>query len=320
MKKIAFSLLLAVLLLTSASCSVSRQESFHPVIAPGSYAITVSNTEDIYYLNLKMFDHKKNSKRSSTDTVNRVYIGSPDEGRVIKADEIEIYPKDRIKLADFDAFEVDFILTLITNHICQIKDAHIELEYVNGESEQFYMGDIAFIYCDTASEGKHVKERSATPVCNEYMELQAMIIELEATEEARLTQFNFNLPKYGINADEVKVFHDNDSFNKIKKLQEEGKLDSLFPGIYKMDMVEDVSYNFNNNTYLHKGMNMIVIPFTFKKGERYSPIKILGGYFEYEVDGQLYRRNLLSIPYVLVSSYMEEKIMEWINYEGKRHN
>ena len=132
--------------------------------------------------------------------------------------------------------------------------------------------------------------------------MTALIIEFFCEEELRLESFDFGLPKYGIDSERVECLQS--SLDELEEPYYDKTLDQDFEAIYTLPMT-------TTRVVMKQGRNTLVIPFTFIKGAKSSPISALGGLLHYLVDDVPYTYLIETIPYVI--GYPPSPIEEYLN-------
>lgn len=134
-----------------------------------------------------------------------------------------------------------------------------------------------------------------------------IIIEFWVEEELRLESFDFGLPKYGIDTERVNCLQS--SMDKLEELYFDKTLDQKFEGIYSLPKTTTREISLGE-IVIKPGLNTLVIPFTFIKGAKSSPICALGGLLHYSIDDVPYAYSIETIPYII--GYPPSPIEEYL--------
>lgn len=281
---------------------------------PWSFAVTTELSESgaTITLPLTLLEGRQNSKRTDPSLFTADIISPADESDFIdnsfrvtitEVEEVGIlYPKgDPIYIYNFA------VSAPLTNNFSYM-DAHLLLSYNDGSSEELYIGDLSFIFVPENVTDQHLKKLRALPVVNmETWEMTAIIIEFWVEEELRLESFDFGLPKYGIDTERVNCLQS--SMDKLEELYFDKTLDQKFEGIYSLPKTTTREISLGE-IVIKPGLNTLVIPFTFIKGAKSSPICALGGLLHYSIDDAPYAYSIETIPYII--GYPPSPIEEYL--------
>jgi hypothetical protein len=313
LKKRVLIALTIIVLLTAALVYANRipqgGNSF-AAFYPWSFAVTTDLSEPSaeVTLPLTLLEGRQNSKRTDPNLYSAEIISPADhDGFRVTITEVEEVGELYHKGDPIYIYQFAVSVPLTSNFT--FKDARLLLSYNDGSSEDLYIGDLSLIYVPEDVTDQHLKKLRALPVLNmETWEMTALIIEFFCEEELRLESFDFGLPKYGIDTERVTCLQS--SMDKLEELYFDKTLDQKFEGIYSLPKTTTREISLGE-IVIKPGLNTLVIPFTFIKGAKFSPICALGGLLHYLVDDAPYAYSIETIPYVI--GYPPSPIEEYLN-------
>ncbi|SES70619.1 hypothetical protein [Anaerobranca gottschalkii] len=325
-KKIIF--LLVFLVISSLLLAFINKNTSFPsdetLIYPWSYSIDVSlesTDEDSFvtigFLMLKNYPNSKNTdpnliieaRLSSPITVDETtekdYV-DPHLSIAVSVKDIEKIGKTKVDSKEVYLYNLFVNIPRSTNFV--FEDAYLELTYISGIKEKIYIGDLAFFNVQSIFyEVDHcIQKTRALVALNELWEITALIIEFNVKDNVVLEAFNFSLPKFGIDQENVVVLKE--PLDRVEDLYLKRELDKEFPNIYEMAIVEQPTKALN--VELHQGVNTVIIPFTKSTADFVPKIKVLGGLFTYLKENEQFIYPLESLEYFLISPFenLEELI------------
>lgn len=313
------SIALAIIILTTVGLVYANripqgEESF-AAFYPWSFSVTTDlKPGSEVTLPLTLLEGRQNSKKTDPSLYTAAIISQADlendslDSRFnVTVTEVaeagKIYHKgDPIYIYNF------FVSLPLTNNFA-FEDAHLMLQYNDGSSEEQYIGDLSFIYVPDSITDQHLKKTRALPIIKMgTWEMTALIIEFMVEEELRLESFDFGLPKYGIDTDRVTCRKKN--MDDLEGMYIDRTLDQEFEDIYTLAETETREIGLGG-LVIEPGLNTLIIPFTFIKGAKLSPISALGGLLHYTVNDLPYTYLIETIPYVV--GHPQPAIEEYLN-------
>ncbi len=253
-------------------------------------------------VDLFLLDNRRNSKFTSKDTLIEMKLVS-ENGNELQI-ELNGEVNQSTQPVDIDGKQVyidTFSVKIPFNTNATMENCSIVFKFRDESTETVYAGDFAFIDTSQIISSDKIKNTITYPITriiNGYPTIVGFILEITAEQDAVLKEFDFRLPKYGVNSNKIVVR--NEPADKYIELFEKNELEQEFPGITTIEKVDKTSYSLDD-ILIKKGINTIIIPLTTNEQGFIPPIINFGGVLNYTIDETNYNYVIQDMKYLSVN-------------------
>ena len=245
--------------------NTERSQNFSPIVIPYSYSFTDQH-DGKGEINIKCFIDKADGKYSNKQNYASMEIVSGEQRfRADWADEIQIQIESPLKWHGIELYSFLLPISFFLSSGVEMPDAYLEIKWINGTTDQLYLGDISFKLVNlSGSYDSPITSAWLNPVgrigSNDVYELAALCLELDSTTEIVLTDIDLGLSRYGIDFQNIHYYHDQDIQIIRQKLDQKTIFDDY--DICLKNVTSDKITTKTGNLTIPAGKSLIILPLT----------------------------------------------------------